>query len=101
MNVQSHKYMCNVINKNIFFSLKKKLSLFKVIKLNKLFLNFSPELYLNQINIFFNQINDVNKIITFIRKRLKRWFLEIKWIYICSKGVFTSNWINELKETIS
>ena len=33
MSVQSHKYMCNVINRNIVFNLKKKLSLFKVMEL--------------------------------------------------------------------
>ena len=66
MSVQSHKYMCNVINRNIFLKLKKKLSSFKVIKLNKLFLKFLPVLYLNQINIFLNQINNVEKIISFI-----------------------------------
>ena len=63
---QSHRYMCNLINRNIFFILKKKLSSFKVIKLNKLFLKFLPVLYLNQISIFFNQINNVKKIISFI-----------------------------------
>ena len=26
MSVESHKYMCDVINKNIFFNLKKKFS---------------------------------------------------------------------------
>ena len=65
MSVQSHKYMCNVINRNIFSNLNKKLSLFKVIKLNKVFLKFLPVLYMNQINIFLNQIND-KKIISFI-----------------------------------
>ena len=38
----------------IFFNLKKKLSSFKVIKLNNLFLIFLPVLYLNQKNIFLN-----------------------------------------------
>ena len=52
MSVQSHKYMCNVINRNIFFDLKKNLSPFKEIKLNKLFPKF--------------QINNVKKIISFI-----------------------------------
>ena len=52
MSVQSHKYMYNVINRNIFFNLNKKLSSFKVIILNKLFLKFLPIFYLNQINIF-------------------------------------------------
>ena len=66
MPVQSHKNMCNVINRNIYFNLKKKLSSFKVIKLNKLFLKFSKVLYLNEINIFLNQINNIKKIISFI-----------------------------------
>ena len=48
------------------FNLKKKFSSFKVIKLNKLFLNFLPVLYLNQINIFLNQINNVEKMISSI-----------------------------------
>ena len=59
MSAQSHKYMCNVINRNIFFNLMKKLFSFKVIKLNKLILKLSPVLYLNQINIFLKQINTV------------------------------------------
>ena len=59
MSAQSHKHMSNVMNRNIFFNLKKKLSSFKVIKLNKLFLKFLLVLYLNQIN-------SVNKIISFI-----------------------------------
>ena len=50
MFVQTHKCMCNVINRNIFLNEKKKLSSFKVIKLNKLFLKFFPVFYLNQIN---------------------------------------------------
>ena len=32
----------------------------------KLFLKFFPVLYLNQKNVFLNQINNVKKIITFI-----------------------------------
>ena len=53
MSAQSHK--CNVINTNIFFSLKKKLSSFKLIKLNNLFLKFLPVFYLNQINMPLNK----------------------------------------------
>ena len=78
MSVQSHKYRCNLININIFFNLMKKLSSFEVIKLNKLFLKFLLVLYLNWINIFFNQINNVEEIISFIQKRPKRWFLKNK-----------------------
>ena len=37
-----------------------------VMKLNKLFLKFLPVLYLNQINIFLNQINNVYKIISLV-----------------------------------
>ena len=55
-----------------FFDLNKKLSSFKVIKLNKLFLKFLIVLYLNEKNILLNQINNVEKIISFIQKRLKR-----------------------------
>ena len=50
MSAQLLKYMCYVINRNFFFNLKRKLSPFKVIKSNKLFLTFLPVLYLNQIN---------------------------------------------------
>ena len=55
--------MRNVIHKNIFFNLKKKLSSFKVIKLYKWVLKFFPVLYLNQKDFFSNQINNVKKII--------------------------------------
>ena len=68
MSAYSHKYMCNVINRNTFFNFKKKISSFKVMKLSTLFLKFLPVLYLNWINIFLNQINNVNKIIAFIQK---------------------------------
>ena len=58
---------CVMLNKrNIFFNLKKKLSSFKVIRINKLFIKFLSVFYLNQINIFLNQINNVKKIICFI-----------------------------------
>ena len=57
---------CNEIRRNIFFHLKKKFSSFKVIKLNKLFLKFWTVQYLNQKNIFPNQINNVKKRISFI-----------------------------------
>ena len=68
--------MFNVISKNIFSNLKKKLFLFKVIKLNKLFLKFSPVLYLNQIN-------NVKTIISFIKKMLKGNFLKTnKFIFV-------------------
>ena len=68
--------MCNVINGNIFFNLKNKLSSFKVIKSNKLFLKFLPILYLNRKNIVSNQGNSVKEIIYFISKRLKNDFLK-------------------------
>ena len=63
--------MSNVINKNIFFDLKKKLSSFKVTKLNKLFPKFLPVLYLNQINIFSNRINNFESIIILSFKKAK------------------------------
>ena len=65
------QYMHNVIHRNILFNLKKKLSSFKVIKLNKLFLEFLPILYLNQKNIYLNQINNSKQMIFFIKRRLK------------------------------
>ena len=61
-----------MIDRNILFNLKKKLSSFKIIKLNKLFLKFVPVLYLNQINISWNQINNVSKIISFIQKLFQK-----------------------------
>ena len=39
-----------------------------------------------------NQINNVKKIISFIEKRFKTWFIKVKWICICSKGV-SKNWL--------
>ena len=39
--------------------IKKKLSFFKEIKLNKVFLKFLPILHLNQKNISLNQINNL------------------------------------------
>ena len=81
--------MCDVANSNIFFNLNKKLPLIKVIKLNKLSLMFLPVLYFNQINIFFNQINNLKKIISFIWKRLKRWFLKSnKFIFVLKVFLF-------------
>ena len=80
--------MFNVISKNIFSNLKKKLFLFKVIKLNKLFLKFSPVLYLNQIN-------NVKTIISFIKKMLKGNFLKTnKFIFVLKVFLI---WIGEMK----
>ena len=64
--------MCNLINRNIFFNLKKKLSSFKVIKLNKLFPKFLSVLYLNQITIFLNHMNNVKKNNFFYLKKAKK-----------------------------
>ena len=58
--------MRNLIHRNIFFNLKIRISSFKVIKFNKLFLEFFPVMYLKEKNIFFNQIINVKKIIYFI-----------------------------------
>ena len=58
--------LLNVIHRNIFLNLKKKLFLFIAIKLNKVFLKFLSVLYSNKKNIFLNQINNVKKIISFI-----------------------------------
>ena len=67
MNVWAVAYYTrNVIHRNILINLKKKFSSFKVIELMKIFLEFLPVLYLNQKNIILNQMNDVEKIITFI-----------------------------------
>ena len=55
------QWMHNVIHRNNFFNMKKKFSLFKVIKLNKLFPEFLPILYFNQKNIYLNQINNAKK----------------------------------------
>ena len=44
--------MRDVIHRNIFFNLKKKISSFKVIKLNKLFPVFLPVLHLNKKNSY-------------------------------------------------
>ena len=85
MSVQSHKYMRNVINRNMFFNLMKKWTSFKVIKLNKLFLMFFPVLYLNQMNIFFNQINNVLKNLYSSVNNYNFWkFFSIfeKWIHV-------------------
>ena len=62
----SHKSTCVMWSREIFSLIKKKLSFLKLMKFNKVFLKFSPVLYLNQINVFLNQINNVKKIISFI-----------------------------------
>ena len=64
-------------------------------KLNKLFLKFLLVLCLNRINIFFNQINNVDKIISFICKRLRSDFLKSN-IFIFVLKVFSIR-IEELK----
>ena len=87
--------MCNVINRNIFYNLKKILSSIKVIKLNELFLKFLPVLYFNQKNILLYQITNVTKIISFIEKGSKHDLLKSNQFMFVLKVCLL--WIDEMK----
>ena len=68
---QSHSRWVKYDSQKYFILFKKKCCSFKVIKLIKTFLELSQVMYLNQENIFSNQINNIEKNNFFCLKKTK------------------------------